>query len=598
MTPRQLDLAAEFCERVGAADLLQYLGIEADSAPDDARAALKARRRKMQGMQANPKYADEARLLIKHFQTLDAVLANPPLQVQDMAKRQEAKNLPALELSIKTALAGGPLSPEQTRYMRSSARDLGVSDAAFDRLLQRLQRSDAVDPATAPTAPSPAEDRGRSPRLRRDLLDVPEELVGTTQPASTPPATIRRDKTQKSRSKAETPRNTAAAPRSRGSESKQDSPTGPTLKRTRRKSSGLSIHDPLDLSLSEAATAPPVRTRTAAPRPTGGATTQPRPTQRATLPRKSANIEIVGEHAREVIVSGRPGVFDMHVRLLGELPIAAKVATDDDWLSAEPERLAPEHREHAVHITVDPRKMYRDVDVGSVIVYNDLGDRVGITVRANRRFNWYPYLLTSAIVTTTVAVAALLVVAFQTLSPIWFPSHANSLTIRVDPSSETVLLDGRFVGRGPAVRIPRPLAGPHEINVLHHNFDDESLTVELVADEDRIVNVRLGLSGPLNYKPPPEAREHLLPEDPEKRASLERQFQPCVAKTPRGHRPYRGNVTIYLGPGGQVLGVHFEGHNPVPAVVATCLKRQAATVRYPRLEDGDYAVLNAEFSYP
>ena len=140
MTPRQLDVAHEFCERVGTTDLLAYLGLSPDAAVEEAKAALKARRRKMQGMQSNPKFRDEARLLIKHFQVLDAVLADPAAHTKDMAGRRESTQLPILEMTIRGVLAGGALSSEQESYLRNNARDLGVSDDVFSALLVRLQQ--------------------------------------------------------------------------------------------------------------------------------------------------------------------------------------------------------------------------------------------------------------------------------------------------------------------------------------------------------------------------------------------------------------------------------------------------------------------------
>ncbi|MFT7519419.1 MAG: hypothetical protein ACI9MC_001560 [Kiritimatiellia bacterium] len=583
MTPRQLDLAAEFCKRVGATNLLSYLGMSAETTGDDARAALKARRRKMQGMQANPKYADEAKLVIKHFQMLDAVLSNPKLQVQDMAKRLEARNLPALEMSIRTALAGGPLSPEQTIYLRSSAVELGVSDTVFDDLLHSLEHptNPVVDRATAPTAPSPTTARRRPPPLPRNLLDIAGKAVST----STPPAIQRSSSPHKRGEKRPTPQ-------------KKNQPPGPPHRqRSATKLRAVSVGDLPTGVLSEAATAPPVRSRSVGPSRDVDRT-EPRPMPRNTLARTSSSIEIIGDAVRDVIVTGRTGTIDLYVRLLGDLPIAASVTTDDDWLTVEPQRLAPEVREHVLRVTIDARKMFNDTDDGNVLIYNDIGDQVGVHIRATRRFNWYPYLLTSAILTSLLAILALSVVSVQSLVPSLFPSQASSLTIQIDPSSDAVLLDGQPVGSGKTIRIDHPEATKHEIIVLMTNFKDFKVEIELRSEEDHILPVRLELNDPLNNRPQPEAKEQILPEDAEKRRALENQFQPCIAKTPQNYHAYDGKIIIYLGRDGQVQNIEFMGNTSIPAAVATCLRRQAATVRYPRLKNGDYAVMKAEFSYP
>ena len=111
MDSRNYELAAEFCQLVGTPDLLAYLGVEMDAGTAETRTKLKSRRKYMQGMQSNPKYRSEALYLIKHFAALDAVLANPAAYLKDAVKRAESVHLPVLEMTIRSVLAGGAVSP-------------------------------------------------------------------------------------------------------------------------------------------------------------------------------------------------------------------------------------------------------------------------------------------------------------------------------------------------------------------------------------------------------------------------------------------------------------------------------------------------------
>ena len=58
MDPRQLELATAFCQKMGASDLCEYLGLDQGAPTEDLVAAIKSRRRRMQAMQNNPKYQE------------------------------------------------------------------------------------------------------------------------------------------------------------------------------------------------------------------------------------------------------------------------------------------------------------------------------------------------------------------------------------------------------------------------------------------------------------------------------------------------------------------------------------------------------------
>ena len=569
MTPRQLDVAHEFCERVGTADLLAYLGLSSDAQPADAKAALKAQRRKMQGMQSNPKYRDEARLLIKHFQVLDAVLAEPTAHVRDMASRRESTHLPILEMTIRGVLAGGPLSAEQESYLRNNARDLGVSDDTFSSLLVRVQHEMGPSGHKRAEAP-PAVPRSLAESARRVSHSTPPAQSRTTRPK---PAKLIK------------PVNLKDQPQS------EDAITGMRP--------SMPLPTP---ALTDAATAPPVRMRTSRPQRNMERTTAPRALARELLGEDfGGGIEVDGPERVEVQTVGqRPTEVSLIVRLLGDLPVAARITPDDPWVTAAPERLDPTLREHRVNLTVHPKRMFKDHDQTVVRIHNELGEQTEIIVDASRRVNWSPVLLGAA---SVVASAALVAAGFVIFQNIMTPNTANSMTIRVDPYAQHVLLDNEKIGSGPVVRYEKPPIGEHTITVVQPNFVTYDETVTLSPNEDFVLPVRLELAAKLDWSPRSDAESVEVPRpstkaDKKRVEELERRMMPCIDQTPANFAPYEGTLQIYVREDGRVAGVQHTIADPMPGPVLDCLKRHAATVSYPPMKPGTYFVLPVEFKYP
>jgi hypothetical protein len=124
---------------------LSYLGLPDDPSPEAIQSALKAKRKRMQGMQANPKYRKQALFLIKHFTRLNAALDDLDAYHKDLQERADAKNLPVLEVAIKGVLAGGGLSTDQETFLKTNAADLGLSNETFERVLTRLCHAAGLD---------------------------------------------------------------------------------------------------------------------------------------------------------------------------------------------------------------------------------------------------------------------------------------------------------------------------------------------------------------------------------------------------------------------------------------------------------------------
>lgn len=173
MDPRHLELAAEFGQLTGTTDLIAYLDLPPGATATEAKASLRARRKKMQGMQANPKYRREAVFLIKHSSAFEALLEDLESYKRASVASLEAGQVPILEMAIQGAIAGGSLSEEQKSHLRDMARKLSISDSTFDATLNRLSASQASaaaskpfpapsNPTHAPTAP-PVRSRSHGP---------------------------------------------------------------------------------------------------------------------------------------------------------------------------------------------------------------------------------------------------------------------------------------------------------------------------------------------------------------------------------------------------------------------------------------------------
>lgn len=156
MDARTLDIAAEFCRIVDAADLLEYLGIEKTSSPAEARDALARKRKYLQGMQSNPKFKDSALFLIKHYKVLEDLLDLPAIHLEHMRQRREAAQLPIIELALDAMLATGHPTPEAERIIRSRALELDISLEKYEAILRERAQKIAVQ---LPAQPAPAAQR-------------------------------------------------------------------------------------------------------------------------------------------------------------------------------------------------------------------------------------------------------------------------------------------------------------------------------------------------------------------------------------------------------------------------------------------------------
>jgi len=137
MDPDDLQLASEFCKLVQSSDLLEYLGLPADCAAEEVSQALSAKRRYMQAMQANPKYRDSARSLLKHHRAFARLLADPATYLEQVHSERVAEKLPLLEMVIDGILADGKVTEEEEAFLVQSGAAIGLSAEKVDELLER-----------------------------------------------------------------------------------------------------------------------------------------------------------------------------------------------------------------------------------------------------------------------------------------------------------------------------------------------------------------------------------------------------------------------------------------------------------------------------
>ncbi|TVQ94064.1 MAG: methyltransferase domain-containing protein [Deltaproteobacteria bacterium] len=152
MEARYLDLAAELCDLAKVDDLFELFSIDRHADPERVSQAISQYRRKMQGMQANPKFKTQARFFIKHAQAISSVLEEPAEYCDYLRAKAEDESLPSLHLAIDGILADGIVSEAEERFVRDLAENLGISQ---DRCMRELADRAASVGAAVPSMLDP-----------------------------------------------------------------------------------------------------------------------------------------------------------------------------------------------------------------------------------------------------------------------------------------------------------------------------------------------------------------------------------------------------------------------------------------------------------
>lgn len=160
MEPRYLDLASELCDLAKVSDLFELLDVKPSDDPAVVADAVSRFRRKMQGMQSNPKFKGQAKFFIKHSQAIAAVLQEPEAYQGYLAAKAEDESLPSLHLAIDGILADGIVSEAEERFVLDLAENLGISK---DRCMRELaERAKAIGAAVPSMLDPGREDHARA----------------------------------------------------------------------------------------------------------------------------------------------------------------------------------------------------------------------------------------------------------------------------------------------------------------------------------------------------------------------------------------------------------------------------------------------------
>jgi len=177
MEELDLKLASDFCKLVQSPDLLAYLGVASDTSATALGQALADRRRRLQGMQSNPKYRTSALFLLKNYQALARVLKQPKAHLEHQRREREANLVPMLELAIDSAMVDGVLTPREERFVHRAAASLGITDETYARVVRERAARAGVHLPDAPTPGGPPFWTGGR------TLDVPTKALREKTPA-------------------------------------------------------------------------------------------------------------------------------------------------------------------------------------------------------------------------------------------------------------------------------------------------------------------------------------------------------------------------------------------------------------------------------
>ena len=566
MNPRQLDLAAEFCSLAGTDNLVAYLGLSDDCSAEEACTRLRDRRRYMQGMQANPKYRQEAIFLIRHVSTFEELLADPTGYLIEVRQREESAHLPILEMSIRGALKGGSLSMDQEDYLRRNARELGVTMATFEETLAKVAEELGVDWRAGRIAdPFAVLGLGRSATLH-EVERAFHQQVRAADELSDPEEAERR-------------RQRAERAVSRILELRPD---------LNLRSSGGRTH----MRRDDAPTAPPVRHRSidpSAPRRRGSRpklSTPPAAGHGRTRP------QILGDAVRQIRVRNQRVTTEVQVRLTGEG--AARVSTDQPWLIAEPSRLPAGAEQVTLKLRIDPQGMLADTSIGTLTVQTEQGERANVGFEVIRVPGVAPpMVIGSVMLVACVSLAAIV----GSLAAYYTPLAPTSLTINVDPVADAIRIEGVNVGSGTQVRLDEPRTGRITIEANRRRFLPFVDTIQVHQGEDTEVDVVLQLESPLDFRPTEEMQRSALDQSTAQRvmAPHTRALDGCIRQGLARGDSVAGSIRIHVGEDGETRGLEVD--EPVrPPPIYACVERYVALLVFPALQNGDYATIRYDYT--
>jgi DnaJ-domain-containing protein 1 len=563
MSARNLELAHEFADLVGAPDLLTYLGVDQTSSPEESRKLLKEKRRYMQGMQSNPKYKRQALFLIKHFSALDSVLELPLEYLDDVRRRKESEHLPVLEMTIKGVLKGGQLNQEQVAYLQHQANELGVSEQTFQERLATLCDDAGVD------APLP---RISESEREADYYAI----LGLTQAAS-------RDEVYDAYRNLY--REAKAKPEAVDSRRKME-----LADQAWRVLGDPRTREAYDLALEQ--TAPPGVMRTPSGSPVmdnDGALTAP-PVRRESAPNATTPLQIFGDPVRSYSVTTRD--LTDTIRLKTTIPTGGFItSTAPEWLKVSPVHLKATDEVQEIAVTITPDFDGLDA-TGAIHIVTEHGDRAQVVVEAYR-----PRVspLTAFLAVAAVLAVGLAVFVGSLSSP--GMEGAPGLTIKVDPRADDVTLNGTSVGNGSVIYVANPPGGEATLRITQRNFKTLERKISVPEGEAYELAVQLDLSEPMTFQLPAGGKPADLDLTMARAAAGPRKaaMEECIRERLEPGKTASGKVFIYVGESGRAKGFLVEGLAGDDPATVECIKRQAAAVYVHPLGPGEFSSLAVRY---
>lgn len=562
MNSRNLELAATFCDLVGRPNLLDYLGLPADSAPDVAQKKLRARRKYMQGMQSNPKYKAEAIFLIKNFSSLSEVLEQPVPYLADARRRSESQHLPVLEMTIKGALTGGTLNHDQEDYLRRNATELGVSEATFEVLLDRLARDAGVPRANAGLRVSEGELKNL------DLYDV----IGAPRHAS-------HDELFRRYTEHRTSIQQLPSAEQRESE------------RTRLEKAWKVLGDDVarqKYDLSWTRTGPPAVRRSFESPPSAGSAANTLPTlpPRTASSMPPARIVLLTDADLVVQLGDSPISVGIEVRNAGEQPLQGTVSADVPWIRIVEPTLASNKRQQSIRTEVLPELATASSQQGTIQIRLDNGEVTDIRLRAERRRSLPLVPFVAGAVLAAVALIA---------AGLWFMAGPTDHRLTIEPFATEVLVDGMVIGKGHTLLVSAPNERTATLSVRHPNFKPWVKDISLSPGGS--TRVALELSAPMDFRPDKNDKRGKLDSTDANAAmsGLTPQLDACLKAGLIPGRTLQGTLRIHVGANGIANGMEIEGDGSTSPAIVKCLRDQAAGLVFPPLGSGDFATVRYDY---
>ena len=226
-----------------------------------------------------------------------------------------------------------------------------------------------------------------------------------------------------------------------------------------------------------------------------------------------------------------------------------------------------------------------------VTIVTDHGERRAITVRVEKKRSQAPLFLVGALVLAAATGAGLW--ASGLLGGPGVLGVESTLTVRVDPLAEAIIVDGKQIGSGrQASKVGGfPIGEPFVVSATHDGFVTAEKTVTIQAGAVELLELNLELENPLDA--PPTSGLEPVPVDLElfdlAINSRQEGITRCLLDANRAAGGTTRTLTmdVYIDSKGKLI--YLSGAD-MPGSSVRCLRRHLRTAQFPLL-DGDYAVV-------